>query len=104
MRRSAGAWSGKTSEVPLIPKLQIDITIGALVPFHNHAGLRGRTQTGRPYPAFREIRKTSTCGFVSADSGMLGGSRPGPVIRHAFEMAGRVGARSGPIMGPSPAE
>ena len=72
-----------------------------LVPFQNHAGLRGRTQIGRPYQAFREIRKTSTCGFVSADSGMLGGSRPGPVIRHGFEMAGRVGTRSGPIMGPS---
>ena len=50
------------------------------------------------------MHEPSTCGFVSADSGMLGGSRPGPVIRHGFEMAGRVGTRSGPVMGPSPAE
>ena len=50
------------------------------------------------------MRKPSTCGFVSTDSGVLGGSRPGPVIRHGFEMAGWAEARSGPIMGPSPAE
>ena len=88
----------------IIPRLQIDITISALVPFHNYAGLRGRTQTGRPYPAFNGMRKPSTYGFVSTDSGMLGGSRPGPVIRHGFEMAGWAEARPGPIMGPSPAE
>ena len=50
------------------------------------------------------MRKPSTCGFVSTDSGVLGGSRPGPVIRHGFEVAGWAEARSGPIMGPSPAE
>ena len=87
-----------------IPRLRIDLTISVLVPFHNYAGLRGRTQTGRPYPAFNGIHGPSTCGFVSTDSGMLGGSRPGPVIRHGFEMAGWAEARPGPIMGPSPAE
>ena len=50
------------------------------------------------------MRKPSTCGFVSTDSGVLGGSRPGPVIRHGFEVAGWAEARPGPIMGPSPAE
>ena len=50
------------------------------------------------------MRKPSTCGFVSTDSGVLGGSRPGPVIRHGFEVPGRAEARSGPIMGPLPAE
>ena len=88
----------------IIPRLQIDITISVLVPFHNYAGLRGSTQTGRPYPAFNGMHKHSTCGFVFADSGMLGGSRPGPVIRHGFEMAGWAEARPDPIMGPAPAE
>ena len=34
---------------------------------------------------------------------MLGGSRPGPVNRHGFEVAGRAGARLAPITGPAPA-
>ena len=34
---------------------------------------------------------------------MLGGSRPGPVNRHGFEIAGSAGARLAPIMGPAPA-
>jgi hypothetical protein len=32
----------------IIPRLQIDLTISEPVPFQNHAGLRGSTQTGRP--------------------------------------------------------
>ena len=34
---------------------------------------------------------------------MLGGSRPGPVNRYSFGVAGRVGARLAPITGPAPA-
>ena len=34
---------------------------------------------------------------------MLGGSRPGPVNRHGFKIAGSAGARLAPIMGPAPA-
>ena len=61
--------------------------VSELVPFQNHAGLRGSTQTGRPCPAFNEMHKPSTCGFVSTNSGMLGGPRSSPVIRHGFEVA-----------------
>ena len=49
------------------------------------------------------MRKSSTCGFDFTDYGMLGGSRPGPVNRHGFEIAGWAGARLAPIMGPAPA-
>ena len=73
------------------------------ISFQNHAGLRGRTRTGRPYPAFRGMRKSSTCGFDFTDYDMLGGSRPSPVNRHGFEIAGSAGARLAPIMGPAPA-
>ena len=34
---------------------------------------------------------------------MLGGSQPGPVNRHGFEIAGSAGARLAPIMVPAPA-
>mgnify|MGYP006927144732 FL=1 len=74
-----------------------------LVSFQNYAGLRGRTRAGRPYPAFHGMRKSSTSGFDFADCGMLGGSRPGPVNRHGFGVAGRAGARLAPITGPAPA-
>ena len=74
-----------------------------LVSFQNYAGLRGRTRTGRPYPAFHRMRKSSTCGFDFTNCGMLVGSRPGPVNRHSFEIAGRAGARLAPIMVPAPA-
>ena len=74
-----------------------------LVPFQNYVGLRGWTRTGRPYPAFNEMHKPSTCGFVSTNSGMLGGPRSSPVIRHGFEIVGCAGARLAPIMGPAPA-
>ena len=74
-----------------------------LVPFQNHAGLRGWTRTGRPCPASHEIRKSSTCGFDFTDYGMPEGSRPGPVNRHGFEIAGWAGARLVPIMGLVPA-
>ena len=73
------------------------------MPFQNYVRLRGWTRTGRPYPAFHGIRKSSTCGFDFNNYGMLGSSRPGPVNRHGFGIAGRAGARSAPIMGPSPA-
>ena len=49
------------------------------------------------------MRKSSTSGFDFADCGMLGGSRPGPVNRHGFGVAGRAGARLAPITGPAPA-
>lgn len=71
-----------------------------LVSFQNYVGLRGWTRTGRPYPSFHGIRKSSTCGFDFTDSGMLGGSRPGPVNRHGFEIAGSAGARLTPDNGP----
>ena len=74
-----------------------------LVSFQNYAGLRGRTRAGRPYPAFLGMRKSSTCSFDFADYGMLGGSRPGPVNRYGFEIAGRAGARLAPIKGLAPA-
>ena len=74
-----------------------------LVSFQNYVGLRGWTRTSRPYPAFHGMRKSSTCGFYFTDYGMLGGSRPGPVNRHVFEIAGRAGARLAPIAGPAPA-
>ena len=47
--------------------------------------------------------ESSTCGFDFTDYGMLGGSRPGPVNRHGFGIAGRAGARLAPITGPAPA-
>ena len=50
------------------------------------------------------MHKPSTCGFVSTNSGMLGGPRSSPVIRHGFEVAEWAKARSAPIMGPSPVE
>lgn len=74
-----------------------------LVSSQNYVGLRGRTRTGRPYPTFHGIRKSSTCGFDFTDCGMLGGSRPGPVNRHGFEIAGWAGALLVPIMGLAPA-
>ena len=87
----------------IIQRLQIELAIGELVPFQNHAGLQGWIQTGRPYPTFHGIHKPSTCGFDFTDCGMLGGSRPSPVNRHGFEIAGSAGARLAPIMGPAPA-
>ena len=74
-----------------------------LVSFQNYAGLRGRTRAGRPYPAFLGMRKSSTCSFDFANYGMLGGSRPGPVNRYGFEIAGQAGARLAPIKGLAPA-
>ena len=74
-----------------------------LMPFQNYVGLRGWTRTCRPYPAFHGMRKSSTCGFVFADYGMLGGSRPGSVNRYSFGVARRAGARLAPITGPAPA-
>ena len=74
-----------------------------LMSFQNYAGLRGWTRTGRPYPAFHGMRKSSTCGFVFNICGMPGGCRPGAVNRHSFGIAGRAGARSAPIAGPAPA-
>ena len=81
----------------------VSLPASELVPFQNYAGLRGWTRIGRPYPSFRGIRKPSTCGFDFTDYAMLGGSRPSPVNRHGFEIAGRAGARLAPIMGPAPA-
>ena len=86
----------KALERPSLPASEI-------VSFQNYVGLRGRTLTGRPYPAFHGMRKSSTCGFVFANCGMPGGSRPGPVNRHGFEIAGWAAARLVPIMGPAPA-
>ena len=86
----------KALELPSLP-------VSELMSFQNYAGLRGRTRAGRPYPAFHGMRKSSTCGFDFTDYGMLGGSRPGPVNRHGFEIAGSAGARLAPIMGPAPA-
>ena len=74
-----------------------------LASFQNYVGLRGWTRTCRPYPAFHGMRKSSTCGFVFADYGMLGGCRPGPVNRHSFGIAGWAGARSAPTTVPGPA-
>ena len=82
---------------------QPSLPAGEFVSFQNYVGLRGWTRTGRPCPAFRGMRKSSTCGFDFNNYGMLGSSRPGPVNRHGFGIAGRAGARSAPIMGPSPA-
>ena len=84
----------------IIQRLQIELAIGELVPFQNHAGLRGWIQTGRPYPTFHGILKPSTCGFDFTDCGMLGGSRPGPVNRHGFEIVGCAGGAVGPDNGP----
>lgn len=81
----------------------VSLPASELVPFQNYAGLRGWTRIGRPYPSFRGIRKPSTCGFDFTDYAMLGGSRPSPVNRHGFEIAGWAGARLVPIMGPAPA-
>lgn len=88
--------SDKALELP-------SLHVSELMSFQNHAGLRGWTRTGRPCPAFHGMRKSSTCGFDFTDYGMLGGSRPGPVNRHGFEIAGSAGARLAPIMGPAPA-
>ena len=70
--------------------------------FQNYVGLRGWTRTGRPCPAFHGMHKSSTCGFDFTDYGMLGGSRPGPVNRHGFEIAGWAGARLAPVTGLAP--
>ena len=37
------------------------------------------TPTGRPYPGFRKNRRPSTCGFIFAQDGMVGGCRPNVV-------------------------
>lgn len=74
-----------------------------LVSFQNYVGLRGWTRTGRPYPTSHRIHKLSTCGFDFTDCGMPGSSRPGPVNRHGFEIAGWAGARLAPTMGRAPA-
>ena len=91
-------------------KLAVDKALGLpsfpvseLMPFQSYAGLRGWTRTGRPYPAFQGMRKSSACGFDFTDYGMLGGSRPGPVNRHGFEIAGSAGARLAPVMDLAPA-
>lgn len=86
----------KVLELPSLPASE-------LMSFQNYVGLRGWTRTGRPYPAFHGMRKSSTCGFDFTGYGMLGGCRPGPVNRHGFEIAERAGARSAPITGPAPA-
>lgn len=74
-----------------------------LLPFQNYVGLRGWTRAGRPCPAFHGMRKSATCGFEFTNYGMLGGSRPGPVNRHGFEIAGSAGARLAPVTGLVPA-
>ena len=56
----------KALEQPSLPASE-------LMSFQNYAGLRGWTRTGRPYPAFHGMRKSSTCGFDITDDGMLGG-------------------------------
>lgn len=86
----------KALELPSLP-------VSELISFQNYAGLRGWTRAGRPYPAFHGMRKSSTCGFVSTNSGMLGGPRSSPVIRHGFEMADWANARSAPIKDLAPA-
>ena len=88
--------SDKTLERPSLPSSEF-------VSFQNYVGLRGWTRTGRPYPAFRGMCESSTCGFDFTDCAMLGGSRPGPVNRHGFGIVGCAGARLAPIMGPAPA-
>lgn len=82
---------------------QPSLPASEFVSFQNYVGLRGWTRAGRPYPAFHGMRKSSTCGFDFTDYAMLGGSRPGPVNRHGFGIAGRAGARLAPITGPVPA-
>ena len=57
-----------------------------------------------PGPAVHALHFTEyASGFDFTDYGMLGGSRPGPVNRHGFEIAGWAGAQSAPIMGPAQA-
>ena len=82
---------------------QPSLPASEFVSFQNYVGLRGWTRTGRPYPAFRGMCESSTCGFDFTDCAMLGGSRPGPVNRHGFGIVGYAGARLAPIMGPAPA-
>ena len=86
----------KALELPSLP-------VSELMSFQNYVGLRGWTRTGRPCPAFHGMHKSSTCGFDFTDYGMLGGSRPGPVNRHGFEIAGSAGARLAPVTGLAPA-
>lgn len=81
----------------------VSLPASELVPSQNYAGLRGWTRTGRPYLAFLGMCESSTCGVDFTDCAMLGGSRPGPVNRHGFEIAGWAGARLVPIMGLAPA-
>lgn len=81
----------------------LSLPVSELMSFQNCAGLRGWTRTGRPYPAFHGMRKSSTCGFDFTDYGMLGSSRASPVNRYGFEIAGSAGARLAPITGPAPA-
>ena len=88
--------SDKALELPSLP-------VSELMSFQNYVGLRGWTRTGRPCPAFHGMHKSSTCGFDFTDYGMLGGSRPGPVNRHGFEITGWAGARSAPVTGLAPA-
>ena len=86
----------KALELPSLP-------VSELMSFQNYAGLRGWTRTGRPYPEFHGMCKSSTCGFDFNNYGLLGSSRTSPVIRHGFEIAERAGARLAPIMCPAPA-
>ena len=70
------------------------------VSFQNYVGLRGWTRTGRPYPTFHGIRKSSTRAFDFTDCGLLGGSRPSPVNRHGFWNCRAGGSAVGPDNGP----
>ena len=78
----------------------VSLPASKLVPFQNCVGLRGWTRTGRPYPTFRGMRKSSTCGFDFTDCGMLGGFRPGPVNRHSFWNRRAGGSAIAPNNGP----
>ena len=77
----------------IIQRLQIELAIGELVPFQNHAGLRGWIQTGRPYPTFHGIHKPSTCGFYFAMFRVVEGNRSNVVDRPISWQASQLGAQ-----------
>ena len=52
---------------------------------------------------FTECASRLTAVLILPMTACSGGSRPGPVNRHGFEIAGSAGARSAPVTGPAPA-
>ena len=68
-----------------------------ITPAMKPAHLLRLTPAPRPYPGFRKMRESSTCGFVFAKSGMVVGCGPNVVDGPVSWRAVRGGARDGAV-------